>query len=180
MHESGDTAIKPQPLSPRTPDVRTGIVLLLTADWRPCRRFGIAATAFLVVVAITAALALHGLSVGDSDRWFHEGKWGTILNTVTLGVAAFFAFREAEWFPDEGVQPFWIGCGVLLAIASADDMLKIHEHVDRWIHGLLALERRGLKVSGLDDYLVLVYPAGVCVFALRSWRHVLAMTQLLR
>lgn len=169
----------PVPPTPRVPDFPRGLAALFLADWKPSRRFGIAAAVLVAMSLVIAGLALHGFAIGDPDRWFHEGKWATVLSALMLGVAAFFAFREAEWYPDRSARPVWIGLGVLLAIAGIDEAFKLHEHIDIWIHQILGMDRDG-PWSSLDSYLVLAYPLAMAVLTLRHWRHVLAMRSFLR
>ncbi len=134
------------------------------------------------------AAAVIGLSLGvialsiwvgariytDPDHWFGEKKPGTLWSVGLLAASGTICFLIRKNCP-AAMRAFWLFSGLLLCFTAADDLLRIHERVDRWIHKLMGWDPNDPLTDHIDDVLVLCYilPAGWLWFTHR--REVLQM-----
>ena len=121
----------------------TGVILLTTA------------------VAIGVIILLGYLRSPDKpNRYFGEGKLGTWLSFALLVASACVCFVLRRRQRARGVAPlarFWLLLGVLLAYLAVDEVLELHEHLDRMINSALGwhpLDRVGDRI---DDAIVAAY-----------------------
>lgn len=123
----------------------------------------------LVVLTITLALFSAFVLVGvlarsDPDKWFGEGKPGTLLSVAWLTWAGVVSVGAGLSLKRAGLRLGWCVFGLLLMVAAADDMLKLHEQLDLWLNGMLGWDPEG-RGDVLDDLLVAGYviPGGLIV-----------------
>jgi hypothetical protein len=122
-----------------------------------------------LVSVVCVVLALAGWAIeGDSGKFFGEGKPGTLLSVLLLGLSSYASMKRARGGLPWRVRMGWVVFGATLALAALDDMFKGHESADKVLNGWLGLDPEGIA-GKLDDALVLLYlvPAG-CVL-LWSW-----------
>jgi FtsH-binding integral membrane protein len=133
-----------------------------------------------VTLTLVAAFALVGLvSRWDPDKWFGEGKPGTLLSVGLLGWAGVASISAGLSLGSGRLRLAWSVFGALLITAAADDMVKIHERLDVWLNGLLGWDPEG-PADVLDDLLVLGYAiAGVLVVAVLMRRYALRLPGLM-
>lgn len=121
-------------------------------------------------VGVCVLFAVAGLvAEGDSGKFFGEGKPGTLLSVLLLGLSAYASFKRARGGLPRRVRIGWLVFGVSLALAALDDMFKGHENADKMINGWLGLDPDGIA-GKLDDILVLLYVIPAAVVMAWSWR----------
>lgn len=113
-------------------------------------------------LAIAVALAI-GLSRGHPGNQFGESKFITKFSALQLLAVGWLAFTIFKARRDPEASAIWrtnaflwalIACGfVFLAI---DELLKLHERTDRWIHLLFNLRETALS-DRIDDIIVGLY-----------------------
>lgn len=142
-------------------------------DWR-------SVVVLSITVTLVAAFALVGLVArSDPDKWFGEGKPGTLLSVAWLIWAGALSVGAGLSLRRGGLRLGWCVFGALLILAAADDMLKIHERLDVWVNGLLGWDPDG-NGDVLDDLLVLGYAVpGVVIVAVAMRRYALRLPGLM-
>lgn len=125
-----------------------------------------------ITVTLAAAFAMAGLVARDDpNKWFGEGKPGTLLAVAWLIWAGVESVRAGLSLERGGIRRGWLLFGALLIVAAADDMFKGHERLDVWLNLQLGWDPDGAG-DILDDLLVIAYvipSALVIVMLLRSY-----------
>jgi hypothetical protein len=122
-----------------------------------------------------AAFAVIGSSLGmialciwvgiefyeDPDKWFGEKKPGTLWSVGLLAASGVVCLQMRKCCPP-AMRGFWLFSGLLLCLAGLDDLVRIHERMDRLVHAILGWDPNDSVTDHLDDVLVLSYliPAG--------------------
>lgn len=114
-------------------------------------------------------VAIGLVSNGDPSRMFGEGKPGTLLSVLMLGLASFASFKRAIGTLARSIRVGWAIFGLSLALAAVDDMFKLHEALDVVINEWLGLDPEGWATK-LDDVLVMMYAAPAMLVTLWVWR----------
>jgi hypothetical protein len=155
---------------------RSGVLELLKPGW-PSAGWGKLAVLLLAgavaadLLIIWAGRAFHG----DSARYFGERQIGTILPVAALiatGVTCLKLFGRLR--PDPFAQ-FWLWLGVLFIFAGIDDLLRIHEQLDRHIHRLLGLDPANRFTNHLDDLIVALYAVPAMLLGVRHLPRLLRL-----
>lgn len=133
---------------------------------------------FLLAGVLVAAgvIALAGwLTRGEPGRYFGERRPGTLLSAGLL-LASAETCRRIHGLPRAAAfGAFWIVHAGLFAYLGLDELLRIHERLDRSIHQLFGLHHRHPVTDHLDDVIILGYAA----FAAALWyRHRRALLRL--
>lgn len=122
------------------------------------------------------------LKSGDVNAWFGEKRLGTLASVTMLVAAGVVCLRigRAIGTPDEpldtertsrgGFRWFWLLFSGLLFLVAADDLFRLHERVDRWLHQALGMDPLHPLTDHLDDVIVLAYllPAGCLALRYRA------------
>lgn len=134
-------------------------------DWR-------SVVVLTVTLSLATGFALVGLLTrGDPNKWFGEGKPGTLLSVAWLIWAGVESLLAGVSLRRTGLRLGWCVFGLLLFAAAADDMLKAHERLDLWLNGLLGWDPDG-EGDFLDDVLVMGYVVPstlIVVFLMRNY-----------
>jgi hypothetical protein len=107
----------------------------------------------------------------DADKYFGEGKPGTLLSVGFLFAAAGVCASHYRGWPREAtLRRFWLGMSIVLAVAAIDDLSKLHERLDPIINRALGVHPKGRIADRLDDVLVMAYalPAVALAFLHRN------------
>lgn len=122
-------------------------------------------------VGVGLLLVVYGVVTHqDSGKLFGEGKPGTLISVLMLALAAFAAIRRAISDLPRTIRIGWATFGCSLALASADDMFKLHETLDHAINARLGLDPDGIA-DRLDDVIVMMYAVPAVLVAMWSWRR---------
>ncbi len=122
-------------------------------------------------VGIGLLLMVYGVAAhDDAGKLFGEGKPGTLLSVLMLALGALASARRAMSDLPRSVRIGWAIFGCSLALASADDMFKLHETLDHAINTRLGLDPDGFA-DRLDDVLVVMYALPAMLVVLWSWRR---------
>ena len=124
--------------------------------------------ALLLVGVLVAAgvIALAGwLTRGQPGRYFGEQRPGTLLSAGLLLASAEVCRRIHGRGVSAAFGAFWLVHAGLFAYLGLDELLRIHERLDRSIHKLFGLHHRNPVTDHLDDLIILGYAA----FAAALW-----------
>jgi hypothetical protein len=124
-----------------------------------------ATSVFTAVLAMNVvAIALAMLLGEPPGRYFKEGGYVTFLSFVQLlaisGIAwAVFRVRKgASRIDAHGrlTERLWLLIAVSFFFLAFDEVIEIHENIDKLIHYLLGIEETGLT-DRIDDFIVVGY-----------------------
>ncbi|MEM6911710.1 MAG: hypothetical protein AAF555_09005 [Verrucomicrobiota bacterium] len=121
------------------------------------------------VVCLFSSLAYGGWRyANDAGALFNESGTGTHLNVLLLfggGVLALCVWKRhdvAEY------RRFWLVVAIGLLYLALDDLAKVHEHIDIYIHKAFRADRGHPITDHLDDVIVLAYGPIAAVFAYKA------------
>jgi len=123
----------------------------------------------LNIVLCTVFIAIGLIFSGDPNKMFGEGKPGTLLSVLMLGLSSFASFKRATGPLPRPIRLGWAIFSVSLAIAALDDMFKLHEALDVVINEWLGFDPDGIATK-LDDLLVMLYAVPALLVMLWVWR----------
>lgn len=112
-----------------------------------------AANIFVIIGCIVSGQLIYG----DTAKMFGEAKPGTMASVAVLAGAGVVCLRIRKRLAGTPLAGFWLAFGVLMCLAAADDMMRIHEHVDRYIHQALRRDPLDPITNHLDDLIVGMY-----------------------
>jgi hypothetical protein len=120
-------------------------------------------TAFILLVFSAAAVAVlvwlgHAWH-DDTHRFFRERKVGTYLSALNLAATAVISALIARAVRPARFARFWWVAAVGFVWLAADDLLVLHERIDRATHALLGLDPDHPITDRLDDLIVAGYGA---------------------
>lgn len=133
-----------------------------------------------------AAFALPLLAGGGTDSWSDETSTVTLASLINLWTIAWLNLaiykrrHGGGWpaFPSlrrriASPRAIWLVMAVGFFYLGLDDVLQIHENIDKWIHALLHAQPDNLT-DRIDDLLVLLYGLIGLAVMWRSRRDLLA------
>jgi hypothetical protein len=135
------------------------------------------------VLALALGLGVIVLSVwmgvrfkGKRDYYFGEKRLETFASVGVLfwsaGVCLAIAVKRVAGTP---FAPFWRNAAILFAFLGLDELLQIHENLDRAIHWVFRADPKHPVTDHLDDLIVLSY---LFVAVAIAWRHLPRLLQL--
>jgi hypothetical protein len=149
MRERLTQIAHPGPL-PR-PVVVTGVVLL-------------AVTLALIAVLVWLGVLWHA----TPSKYFRERRVGTYYSGLLLATSSAVAATLARRTGLASSRRFWTVAAVGFVYLTLDEVLTIHEEVDRWAHAVMGWDPRHWLTDHLDDAIV----AGYGVIAIGwTWWH---------
>jgi hypothetical protein len=123
---------------------------------RPLVVVGVAA--FAVTILAIAFLIWLGIHVwGVPDKYFRERRAGTYYSAVLLLASGAVAAAIARRTSESSARRFWAVAGVGFAYLALDDMLSLHEELDKALHDLMGWDRRHWLTDHLDDAIIVSY-----------------------
>ena len=125
-------------------------------------------------ITIVTCLVISRLAYGNYHRLFGEKHLGTLVSVGVLVASGVVCLKIAKQLPLARVRRFWKAFGVLLCIAAADDLLRLHEKLDKWLHALFGWNANDRLTDHIDDALVFAYVLPAVYLA---WRHRLVLAQ---
>jgi hypothetical protein len=132
------------------------------------------AVVLAATVAGIAAMAWAGVAWRKGTHsYFEEQKIGTLLSGAVLFGSALLCWMTARHTQGAAVRFWLVSCG-LFALAGCDDLFRIHEKLDLWLHRLGGADRDNPLTDHLDDALVALYPLAALVLWYRHRQHVLS------
>jgi hypothetical protein len=113
---------------------------------------------FAVTLALIAVLVWFGvLWHATPSKYFRERRIGTYYSGLLLvasgGVAAALARRAGP----ASSRRFWTVAALGFVYLTLDEVLTIHEEVDRWTHATMGWDPKHWLTDHLDDAIVAVY-----------------------
>jgi len=134
------------------------------------------------IVLLGATLALIALLVwlgalwhGTPARYFREREPATHASGALLFAAAAVAVLVARRAGVPSSRRFWSLAAVGFAFLALDDLLTIHEDLDRAIHALLGWDSRHWLTDHLDDAIVAAYGLVAVAWAYRHRADILRL-----
>ena len=121
----------------------------------------------LGITAVTiAVLVWLGVHWHDAPgKYFRERKAGTYYSGVLLLAAGAIASRVVGRTDRSPGRRFWTVAAAGFVYLALDDVLTIHEEVDRWVHHLLGWDPRHWLTDHLDHAIVALYGVIAVVWA---------------
>lgn len=137
---------------------------LVRAHWRhddppnpSPHRVAVIVLSFTAVIC--ALLYWHGATfVNDPDEHFGERELGTFLSVALLCTCAVGCGRIRRSIRPARFTLFWTVAMIGYALLAIDDLVRIHERLDEWIHLLLQRDPEDPLTDHIDDAIVAVYP----------------------
>jgi hypothetical protein len=126
-----------------------------------------------VLIALLIWLGL--LFFNDPHEMFRERRPGTFATVAALVCSGIVSFKIRRRVIDWPVAAFWLALGIMMCVAGADDLLTIHEHVDKYFHRITGLNERNPVTDHIDDVLVASYVLPAFYLALRHCKRLLAV-----
>jgi len=138
----------------------------------PPRPLVIVGLVALAVTAITIVfliwLGIHVYSV--PDKYFRERRAGTYYSGLLLVASGVVAAAVGRCVSEPAARRFWMVSGMGFVYLALDDVLSIHEELDRTLHRLIGWDRKHWLTDRLDDAIVVSY--GLVAAVWTSWhRH---------
>jgi hypothetical protein len=135
-----------------------------------------AAGLILLVNAVFIALCITigALVFQDTHELFRENKPGTLATVAVLVCSGIVCFKIRNRVRERPIADFWFAFGILMCLAGADDLLRLHEQADRLFHRLTGLNPLNKFTDHLDDAFVAAYTLPAAYFA---FRHRKALAQ---
>ncbi len=123
----------------------------------------------IIAMAVAIPAGLYG-QYEDPGRWFREGRlmtWISFFQIVFVGILAekIYKLRRAgEKFDWKEQASVWRLASVGFYWLAFDEILRVHEAIDRYAHKILQLEITEMS-DRADDLIVALYGIiGLCVF----------------
>lgn len=121
-------------------------------------------TAIVCLLLIGAGVAIHG----KNHHYFAEKKIGTFTAVAAFAIAAWVCLRMSSELLPAKFGRFWRAFAIVLIIVALDDLVRVHERIDRWIHLLLGWDPHDQSTDSIDDWIVVGYGL---VAGWLWWRH---------
>jgi hypothetical protein len=129
---------------------------------------------FFAVALLGTTLLVIGVTIvtGIQDRGnpaihFHEHHRGTYYSGALLVAGAAVALGVAWRLRGSAFARFWLVACVGLLYLAADEVIAIHEDIDRWVHGQLGWRADDPLTDHLDDLIVVLYAVAALGWAYR-------------
>lgn len=132
-----------------------------------------------VWLVVTLACVLAGLVAGRPKKPFGEFQPYTIYTTFVMGVAAFVCWQCAR-LSQAGTRRLWLLMCVGFAFLAADDLLQIHENLDKLAHAILGADPKNRITDHLDDLIVLGYGLAGIILLYQRRREILNLRYFVR
>jgi hypothetical protein len=107
---------------------------------------------------------------GNETRWFREARLGTFASVAALAMSGVICFQIQRRLRDFSLASFWSALSLLFCIVAADDLLSLHERIDRYVHYLLRRDRYDRVTDHLDNLIVATYTLPAFYMAARHGR----------
>ena len=125
---------------------------------------------------LMAALIGIGLSLfNDPHEMFRERRPGTFATVAALVCAGIVSFKIRRRILGRPIARFWLAFGILMCVAGADDMFRLHEQIDRHFHRITGLNQKNPITDHFDDVLVASYVLPAFYFAFRHRKQLMAV-----
>jgi hypothetical protein len=111
------------------------------------------ATAVLIAILVWCGIAWHAMP----SKYFRERTAGTYYSGALLVTAGALAAGVARRAGLASFSRFWAVAAAGFVYLGLDDVLRIHEELDRSIHGLLGWDPKHWLTDHLDDAIVVFY-----------------------
>lgn len=101
---------------------------------------------------VTGVSAWAGYRQNDVLRYFDEGSvlsWLSGLQLISVGViaGAIYRLRRQQQTSWRSSQLLWLLVAVGFIFLAADELAQIHESIDRSIHQIWQIQKRGLRTG---------------------------------
>jgi hypothetical protein len=145
----------------------TEVVRVLTRPGPPPRGWARLTAVIVAGVAVASlVIAWAGwVTRGNPHRYFGEQRPGTLLSAGLLFACAGTCRRIHALPAAAGFGRFWAVHVVFFAYLGLDELLRIHERLDRYAHRLFGLNANHPVTDHLDDLIIMAY----AVFAAALW-----------
>lgn len=130
--------------------------------------------AFLIPISIALFVAIGLIFSGDPGKMFGEGKPGTILSVMLLGIAGVSSLQLWHRLKPLPQARIWLVMGVVFVTTSLDDMFKLHENLDDTLAARFGYDPEG-PLDAIDDILVALYILPAMYLVARGWRQLLRL-----
>src|SRR5688572_17560415 len=87
-------------------------------------------------VVIVACIGIGRWLFDDAHELFRERRPGTFASVAVLVCSGLSCFRIRKRVAGSPVAAFWLAFGVVMCVAGADDLFRLHEHLDKIFHRL--------------------------------------------
>ncbi|HEV7301980.1 MAG TPA: hypothetical protein VGN72_21775 [Tepidisphaeraceae bacterium] len=138
--------------------------------WRSVAKWVLLSNTLVILLCV----ALSEWIYGNNHRLFGEKHLGTLAAVGVLVASGVVSLNIAKRLPQTKVRQFWMSFGVLLCVVAFDDMFRLHERIDRWIHAAMSWNPHDRMTDHIDDVLVLSYVVPAFYLA---WRHRLVLAR---
>ncbi|MEL7409629.1 MAG: hypothetical protein AAFN00_22230, partial [Cyanobacteria bacterium J06558_2] len=135
---------------------------------------------FLNSLAITVAITQAVILDKSPQFYFEEighGGYITVISALQLlitGVISGLIFRIVKYTRKlHKTRFFWLIVALICLFLAVDDVLGIHESLDRWFHNLLQLQVTELT-DLVDDLIVGSYLIGFLIYVACQWQVIQA------
>jgi len=143
----------------------------LPAQW--WRWAGWLAAATLAVIVAVAAVSSY--AEGNTHHYFGEKRFGTLASVAVLVGSGCVCFKISRRIAPDPFSRFWFWSAILFLFVGLDDLLLIHERLDRAFHAALGWDPDDPVTDHIDDLLLAVY---VFPAVWLAWRHRARLLQL--
>jgi peptidoglycan/LPS O-acetylase OafA/YrhL len=140
------------------------------AGWIRLASWILAGYAAIVAICLVGGRFL----LGDQDKMFGEKQLGTYAAVGVLVMSGVLCFRIRSRLRGTRLATFWLMFGILMCMTALDDLVRIHERIDRGIHKLMGWDPTNPLTDHIDDFIVLLYSIPAMLLAL--W-HVKKLVQ---
>lgn len=119
---------------------------------------------FAVTLATIALTLAYGVYVGKIGAALNEKSFATFFSVALLWTTSRVCFRihrvKTTDAPGGGhardARVVWLFLGYSFAFLALDELLQIHENLDKFIHFITGMEETGLS-DRIDDLILLIY-----------------------
>lgn len=165
-----NTSTLEQPVFSWKQEIRSLLrVQSIPASWWRAAIIVYAVDVFVIVGCIVGSKLIHG----NTDRMFGEKQPGTLASVAALAGAGIVCLRIRKRLLGTPLAAFWRAFGILMCLATADDLFQIHERLDRVIHAILLRDGTDRITDHLDDLIVGMYALPAAYFGLRYRKHLI-------
>lgn len=133
-----------------------------------------------VAGATIAVLWWLGSARGDPALYFDEWEAGTYASAALLVACAIASAAVARRLAGSGPARFWGIVAAGFGWLAYDEVFRVHERLDRWVHRRLGLDPSHPVTDHLDDLVVALYGVAALFLAWRWRRHLVGLPRLVR